>query len=44
MSADEQVGRVLDVVDLVADDTDIDQEDLLREALGRIRKRGADDV
>jgi len=42
MSADtdEQVGRVVDVVDLVADDGDIDQEDVLLEALSRVRKRG----
>lgn len=38
--ADEQVGRVLDVVDLVADDADVDQEAVLTEALNRVRKRG----
>jgi len=37
---DECVGRVLDVVDLVADAEDVDKEALLQETLARVRKRG----
>jgi len=37
---DECVGRVLDVVDLVADAEDVDQEALAAEVLSRVRKRG----
>jgi len=38
--SDEAVGRVLDVVDLVADSEDVDPEDLTTEVLSRVRKRG----
>jgi len=39
---DDAVVDVLDIVDLVADRHDLEQDDVLVEALGRVRKRGAD--
>jgi hypothetical protein len=42
MSADDAVADVLDVVDLVADRDGCDQDDLLAEALSRVRKREVD--
>jgi len=41
--SDTTVGRVVEVADLVADDTDADAEAVLLEALGEVRKRGWDD-
>jgi len=39
---DECVGRVLDIVDLVADAEDVDQGALAAEVLSRVRKRGTE--
>jgi len=43
MSDDDAVGRVLDVIDLVADKHDVDAEGLTTEALSRVRRRGGSD-
>jgi len=37
--SDEAVGQVLDVVDLVADEYDVDRDGLLLEAWSRVRKQ-----
>lgn len=37
--SDEAVAQVLDVVDLVADEHDVDPDSLLKAALGKVRKR-----
>lgn len=41
--SDTTVARVVEVADLVADDTDADAEAVLLDALGKVRKRGADE-
>lgn len=38
---DDRTGRVLELVDLIADSDDVEQEDLLKDALSRVRKRGS---
>jgi hypothetical protein len=42
MTDDEALGRVLDVVDLLADSRDLEQEELLLAAVSEIRKRDAE--
>lgn len=41
--ADDAVGRIIDVVDLVADKNDLDADAALIDALSRVRKRGDGD-
>jgi len=40
VESEDAVGRIVEVVDLVADAEDVDQDDLLKSALGKVRKRG----
>jgi len=37
--SDEAVGQVLDVVDLVADEYDVDRDNLVKAVLSRVRKQ-----
>jgi len=41
--SEDAVGRVVDIVDLVADQEDTDAEAVLVEALGKVRRRGGAD-